>query len=365
MRESSAFDADGVTKGLAAFIAHETGADVEISGLKRYTVGFSWITYGFEAAWHDTHDTHDTHDAHDAHDASDASGPRRESLIIRLGPPKGLFAPYRAFPQFAALAAFSGSPAPVPRAYWYSEDHEWFGAPFFICEKVAGEAPLPWVAEGSEAFPAPTRDALAEQFVAALAAIHRFEWRGSALEKLGPAVDERSAALEQISFWGAALERWAFRPAPMLAWALSWLRDNQPIASRVSVVHGDYRTGNFLTIGDRITAILDWELVHLGDPIEDLGWICLRSFRGRSPYMCHLIERDRLYERYGELAGIAVDPAAMRFYEALGTFKLAVIHVGAARCFEDGRFDDLRLAVMGVHLPRLLLQLEATIEGKI
>ena len=68
-------------------------------------------------------------------------------------------------------------------------------------------------------------------------------------------------------------------------------------------VHGDYRTGNFLESGGRITAILDWELVHLGDPLEDLGWVCMRSFRGRSPYMCHLIERPRLYERYEELSG--------------------------------------------------------------
>ena len=77
-----------------------------------------------------------------------------------------------------------------------------------------------------------------------------------------------------------------------------------------------------------------------------------------------LIERPRLYERYEELAGIPVPPAAVQFYEAFGTFKLAVIHVGASRCFEDGRFKDLRLATMGVHLPRLALQLEATIEGK-
>ena len=346
MADASAFEGETVAKSLTAYLRPQVGAEVTVSGLKRYTVGFSWITYGFDAAWRDE------------------TGPRRESLILRMGPLKGLFSPYSALPQFAALDSLAGSAVPVPKAYWWSDDPNAFGAPFFICERVEGEAPLPWVAEGREAFPAPLRDSLAEQFVAALAALHRFDWRGTRLATVGAAVDERSAAGEQIRLWEELLERWALHPVPMLEWGLSWLKQHRPVAPRVSVVHGDYRTGNFLESGGRITAILDWELVHLGDPMEDLGWICMRSFRGRSPYMCHLIERPRLYERYEQLAGIPVPPATVQFYEAFGTFKLAVIHVGAARCFEDGRFKDLRLAAMGVHLPRLALQLEATIEGK-
>jgi len=344
--KSSAFDPETVTANLAAYIGGKVGAEVAVSGLKRYTVGFSWMTFGFDAAW------------------QDASGSRRESLIIRLGPPTGLFAPYQAFPQFAALDVLHGSGVPVPRAYWYDEDPAIFGAPFFICDRVEGEAPLPWVAEGKEAFPAAVRESLGEQFVGALAALHRFDWRGTSLEKLGPPVDARSAAARQLEFWEQMLERWSFRPYPMLDWSLSWLKANQPVAPAVTVVHGDYRIGNFLESGGKITAILDWELVHLGDPQEDLGWICMRSFRGRSPYMCHLMERDRLYQRYEELTGTAVSREAVRFYEALGTFKLAVIHVAAARCFEDGRFKDLRLAALGIHLPRLILQIESTIEGK-
>ena len=63
------------------------------------------------------------------------------------------------------------------------------------------------------------------------------------------------------------------------------------------MVHGDYRIGNFLELDGRISAILDWELVHLGDPMEDLGWICLQAWRGRSPYMCHLFTREELKEQ--------------------------------------------------------------------
>jgi aminoglycoside phosphotransferase (APT) family kinase protein len=346
METASTFEPATVAANLVTYLGGQLGTDVQVSGVKRYTVGFSWITYGFEASWRE------------------GTTERLASWILRIGPPTGLFAPYNAYPQFAALATLHGSAVPVPRALWYGDELESFGAPFFICEKVEGEAPLPWVAEGREAFPEPLREALAEQFVAALAALHRFEWRGTPLEALGGGVDERSAAGAQIAFWEGLLARWAFRPYPMLEWGISWLKAHRPVASRVSIVHGDYRTGNFLESGGQITAILDWELVHLGDPLEDLGWICMRSFRGRSPRMCHLMEREALYERYEALSGIPVSPAVVRFYEALGTFKLAVIHVAAARCFEDGRYKDLRLAALGVHLPRLFLQLEAAIEGR-
>ena len=338
-------DERSIERKLVAYLARVVGADVQVTQLKRYTVGFSWVTYGFEARW------------------SDAGGAKSEALILRIGPPTGLFAPYHAFPQFAAFDVLQGSGVPVPRPFWWSDDADAFGAPFLICEKVAGEAPLPWVEAGREAFPPEVRESLAEQFIGALASLHRFEWRGNALERLGR-VDEETAARVAIDFWEEQLGRRAFRAHPILEWGLAWLRDHAAPASRVSVVHGDYRTGNFLEVNGKLTAILDWELVHLGDPLEDLGWICLRTFRGRSPYMCHLIERERLYARYEELSGIPVPPERVRFWEAFGTMKLAVIHVGAARCFEDGDYDDLRLGVMGVHVPRLCLQLEAVIGGK-
>ena len=109
MEQAAAFDGETVAKNLAVFLRRQLGADVVVSGLKRFTVGFSWITFGFEARWRDE------------------SGARDEQLIVRLGPPTGLFAPYRAFPQFAALDALCGSAVPVPRAYWYSEELEHFG----------------------------------------------------------------------------------------------------------------------------------------------------------------------------------------------------------------------------------------------
>jgi len=333
-------------KGLAAFIEAQTGGPASVGKLTRYSVGFSWLTYGFDAAWEE-------------------KGHRQNRrLIARIGPPDGVFAPYSAVPQFVALKAIENSGVPVPRVYWYSNSPEILGAPFFLMDKVDGEAPLPWVPGGGSAFDDATRAALGEQFVSALARLHSFDWRGTPAEQLDGARDVDRTAADQIDFWERYLRRHQRRAHPILEWALIWLRANGPRAPRVSVIHGDYRIGNFLVLEGRISAILDWELVHLGDPHQDIGWMCMRAFRGRSPLMCHLVARGALYRRYEELTGIKVDPRAVAFYEVFGTFTLSVMHVGAANCFEAGGFDDLRMAAMGAQLWRLLSQLERLLSGE-
>ena len=243
-----------------------------------------------------------------------------------------------------------------------SDDSEALGAPFFVCEFVSGDAPVPWTADGGPAFDEATRLSLGDQFVAALAALHNFAWRDTPVAGIGGATDPDQTAAAQIAFWERLMRQWSTRRYPILEWALIWFRAHAPKAPRITVVHGDYRIGNFLDLDGRISAILDWELVHLGDPMEDLGWICLQAWRGRSPYMCHLLTRDELKQKYQKLTGAAIDPAAVHYWEVFGTFKLTVMHLGASYCFETRDYNDLRMAGMGFQLPRMLLQLESVME---
>jgi aminoglycoside phosphotransferase (APT) family kinase protein len=338
------FDADSVRSKLLTYLRRQVGAEVEIGALKRYTVGFSWVTFGFTASWNE--------------------GGRRvtRDLILRVGPPSGVFAPYRASLQFFALQSLAGSAIPVPRVYWYADDSEALGAPFFVCEFIKGDAPLPWTADGGPAFDEATRLNLGDQFVGALAALHNFAWRDTPVAGVGGTTDPDQTAASQIAFWERLMRQWSTRRYPILEWALIWFRAHAPKAPRISVVHGDYRIGNFLELDGRISAVLDWELVHLGDPIEDLGWICMHAWRGRSPYMCHLLTRDELTQKYQKLTGAPVDASALHYWEVFGTFKLTVMHLGAGHCFETRNFNDLRMAGMGFQLPRMLLQLESAME---
>ena len=111
--------------------------------------------------------------------------------------------------------------------------------------------------------------------------------------------------------------------------------------------HGDYRIGNFMVDDGRIVAVFDWELAHLGDPVEDLAWAGLRLFRGRSPLVSQLLAPAELRRRYAERTGLVVDDDVLRFWTVLGMIRAAVPHVRAATIFEQGRSGDLRLAAMG------------------
>ena len=338
------FDVESVRQRLAGFIAAQGLADVAVGALRRYTVGFSWITYGFHASWRD------------------GAEKTERDLILRVGPPNGIFGPYKASPEFLTLGALAGSGVPVPKVYWYDDSADVLGAPFFVCDLVPGEAPIPWTYDGGPAFDDATRESLGGQFVGSLAALHNFKWQATPAAGIDGSTETNGAALAQIDHWESLLQQWSTRRVPMLELAAIWLRANAPIAPRISIVHGDFRIGNFLEADGRITAILDWELVRLGDPIEDLGWICLQAWRGRSPYMCHFFTREELRDRYAALTGSDVSLGAIRYWEVFGTYKLAVMHYGATHCFEARGFNDLRMAGMGAQIPRMLLQLETAMD---
>ncbi len=337
-------DVESIRGALVAFARGQTGAPVEIGPLRRFTVGFSWVTFGFRGRW------------------SENGRLVERDLILRAGPPTGIFGPYLAYPEFVTLKALEGGAVPVPRVYWYSDDTSILGAPFFVCDLVPGEAPIPWTHDGGPAFDDERRVELGTQFVGALAALHDFAWEGTPVATIGGTKDVRRTAAEQVDNWMDNLGRWSPDRIPMLELAAAWLRERAPVASRIAITHGDYRIGNFLEVDGRITAILDWELVRLGDPVEDLGWVCLQAWRGRSPYMCHFFEREELRDRYAALTGREVSLADMAYWEAFGTFKLAIMHYGATDCFARRGFNDLRMAGMGAQIPRMLLQVESAME---
>ena len=337
------FDTEAVRSRLETYLRERIDV-ISISALRRFTVGFSWVTYGFTATWREGGKTIE------------------RDLILRAGPPNGIFGPYRAYPEFVTLRELAGSGVPVPGVYWYSDDPSVLGAPFFICDLVRGEAPIPWTKGGGPAFDDERRIKLGTQFVSALAALHDFRWQDTEVAAIDGTKDVTRTAVDQVDHWLALLCRWSPERVPMLDYAGRWLLEHAPSAARVTITHGDFRIGNFLEADDRITAILDWELVRLGDPVEDLGWICLQAWRGRSPYMCHFFEREDLRDRYAALTGHEVDLREMAYWEAFGTFKLAVMHFGATDCFARRGFNDLRMAGMGAQIPRMLLQVESALE---
>jgi aminoglycoside phosphotransferase (APT) family kinase protein len=336
-----AFEDPGALRSrLGAYLSAQAASTVVVENLTKFPAGFSWITYGVRVNGY----------------------PPARNVILRIGPPYGLFAPYSAMPEFQSLSALKTSAVPVPRAFSASDDPSILGAPFFLCERVDGDTPLPWGGQQNAALDGARRETLARDFIDALAALHGFDWRETPLADWGNGLTSDNVAQRQIDFWWERFQRWTLRPHPMAHRAFAWLRQNQPTAPRVAIVHGDYRLGNFLERGGRITAILDWELVHLGDPIEDLGWAFLPQYRGGTGLVCGLASEEAFLARYEERAGIRVDRASLNFYIVFSLLKLALTHMAAARCFEEGLFNDMRMPAMATQIAPVFRQIAKALE---
>lgn len=329
---------------IEAYLTQQVGSAVEVGAIRRFPVGFSWLTYAVPVSGLPGHEG-------------------TKELILRLGPDYGLFAPYSSAPQVLSMRSLEGSAVPVPEAYWSSDDASILGAPFLFCEKVSGDAVVPWVSASEPALEDGYRRGLAEDFIDALAALHCVPWRERPIAAMAHGIDATNAARLNVEYWETQIARWAMRPYPMAQWGIRWLKAHCPVAPRVAIVHGDYRTGNFLEHGGRITSILDWELVHLGDPHEDLGWASLPMYMGGSKLISRLAEPEWFYSRYSEKVGFEVSMASVRYYQALSLLKLAATHMAAARCFEEGRFNDMRMPAMGSQIATCLRQMEKTIEA--
>ena len=327
----------------ADYLSSQVGHPVRVGIIKRFPVGFSWLTFAVPV------------------NGLDGPGSTTE-LILRLGPDYGLFAPYSAGPQVMAMQSLEGSAVLLPRAFWSSDDASILGAPFLFCEKVSGSAVVPWVAASEPPLAEAYRKSLGTDFIDALAALHRVPWADKPIAAMAGGITAENAAARMVELYEGLIARWAMRPYPLADWGIRWLKAHKPVAPRVTIVHGDYRTGNFLEAGGRITAILDWELVHLGDPHEDLAWVSMPMYKGGSPYLCRLCEPDWFYERWSQQSGIQVSMASVRYYQVFSLLKLAATHMAAARCFEEGRFNDMRMPAMGSQIATCLRQMDKLIE---
>jgi len=224
---------------------------------------------------------------------------------------------------------------PSPRVLHVLTPDEGLGAGFLM-EHVEGEALGQRIVRG-EAF-ANVRPRLARQCGGVLARIHQLP---------APADLPVQGAAEIV----AALERQHRRedwPRPVFELAFRWLKQNAPSPSAPRVVHGDFRTGNLLIGAKGVRAVLDWELAHAGDPMEDLGWLCVNSWRFgaiENP-VGGFGTREALYEAYEAAGGERVDLKRTRFWEVLGTLRWGVICTVSAIALREGAASGVERAMI-------------------
>lgn len=300
---------------LRSFFARQLhGADAAIANLETRSLGRSRQNWSFDLRVGDDEPV--------------------EPLILRRDPTGGLVETDRQV-EFQVLKALEGTAVPSPVARWLDADGQWFDRPSLIMRREPGTCDY-YVLSGER--PLEERLRLAREFCDLLAEVHLVDWQATPLTEVlaDPGPLAASAAVDQ---WEAVLRRDQTEPYPEIELVLRWLRARAPRSTRTVLVHGDFKPGNILLDGARVVALLDWELAHLGDPVEDLGWVT-QPLRRREHVIPGVWEVEQILERYRARTGMEVDGAALRWWNTFATFRTAVMQVSGLRSFLEERSDE-------------------------
>lgn len=268
-------------------------------------------------------------------------------LIFRRDPVSTLIETERDI-EFAAYRSFMDSAVPVPRALYLEKETEWLDRPFFVMEEVEG------CTAGSILAADPYgqhRATIGEQFFSILGRIAARDAASSDLARhvTMPAAD--AAWAYELDKWEKVIDEDELEPQPIVRAAIRWMRKNPPpAAQKVSVVHGDYRTGNFLFDGNgTIRAILDWEMSHLGDPLEDLAWALDPLWSADRDHPGGMLTREEAIRIWEKASGLKADPKALAWWTMFASFKGAAIWISSAKEFQAGSNIDPVMAFSGLY----------------
>jgi aminoglycoside phosphotransferase (APT) family kinase protein len=288
---------------------------LEIRGLRQLTGGASLQTWYLEVAH--------------------ADGTSRP-LILRRDPLLEHAAKASFGIEAAVLKAAARAGVPEPEVVLHSDDVNVLGAPFVLMEFVEGETLAPRILRDDRY--ATARAKMAAQCGEILAAIHKIPV--SEIEGL-------RALRDPLDILRGLLDMYAER-LPAFELGMRWLKANRPPASPPTVVHGDFRNGNLIVGPDGIRAVLDWELVHQGDPMQDLGYLCARVWRfGGDGPVGGFGSYEDLFTAYEKAGGRPIDPAVVRWWEVWSTLHWGTgcLHMG--RRYLSGALPSVEMAAIG------------------
>lgn len=252
--------------------------------------------------------------------------------------------------EFRILSAVHPHYPLAPKPVAVCEDPGVVGAPFFVMERrrgVVARHGLPEVFRG-------TRDAAAEMsraLIDGLADLHRIDVAGAGLAGLGK---PEGFLQRQVEGWSERWRQAVTAPVPAMEPVMAWLAERRPEPARVAMLHQDYKLDNVMFAPRdpaRLTAVLDWEMATVGDPLADLGLSLTYWSLPEAQRMAGVQaaagwwDRDRMIARYVERTGFEV--SGLIWYEVLGTFKLAVILQQIHARYARGQTRDARFAPLG------------------
>jgi aminoglycoside phosphotransferase (APT) family kinase protein len=320
-------EADERPAALARFLAEASGASaVEVTGLASLRGG------AIQENW-----------ALDAHFSGGLlAGDQR--LVLRTAAPTGVAASLDRPQEFAVLKAAFAAQVTVPEPLFASDDTAVFGKAFFIMRRVDGIAAAHRITRDPVIDPA--LPGIAERLGRELARIHTIRPPRPDLAFLR--AYEEGGPAQQIAGFRAYLEDHP-TPRPVLEWGIRWLDTHIPQPTKPVLCHHDFRTGNYMLDGAKLTGILDWEFAGWGDLHEDIGWFCCKGWRFArlDREAGGIADRARLYHGYESESGRSIDPRRVFFWEVLASVRWAVIALQQSDRYMIGGERNLDLALTG------------------
>jgi aminoglycoside phosphotransferase (APT) family kinase protein len=312
----------GLETSLAGYLAHRMpqAEGLSVAGLSRIHGGSSQETYRYEASWTE---------------ASEAKGGR---FILRRAPEAGLVNAEHDL-EYTVYSALSGKGVPIPSVHFLELDRKWLGRPFFIMDMMPGK---PGHFFNTEDPYEGQSESVGRNFwthLGTLASLDPAELDVAALRGMS---DPRPPHERELDHWEQRLDEGEDIVEPLLRAAIRWMRRNPPPPpARLSVVHGDYRSGNFLFLADgTISAVLDWEMCHVGDPLEDIAWALDPMWS-----MGRYFDEERGLKLWEEASGTTIDRDALDWWRLFAAIKASAIWTTAEKSFEEGTSREMVLAL--------------------
>jgi aminoglycoside phosphotransferase (APT) family kinase protein len=298
---------------------------------------------------------------------------RGEAAVVLRRPPRPPLPPsaHDVLREARLLRALRPTPARVPEVLAVCEDSETIGAPFYVMERILGEVIVSSVPAALDV-PAERRR-IGEELIDALVEIHGVDWRAAGLEGFG----KPTGYLErQLRRFGGLWDLNKTREIPAVENVGRWLGEHLPSSGEATIVHGDFRLGNTIFAAEppaRLEAVLDWEMATIGDPLADIGYLCmmwseagdptggLREHLGKVTRSEGFPTRAELIARYEEGSGRSM--SNVRWYTTLALWKSVVFMEGNYKRAIAGTVDDPYLAQFGEGVLELAGQAEAVANG--
>lgn len=264
---------------------------------------------------------------------------QRTGMILRRDPPASNVESDRAH-EFAAYQAIYGHGIPVPKMILLEPDASHFDGAISLAEDLRGYHNSEY--QFQDPAWADRLPHIAQQMWSTMGLLAAVPVEAPDMGFTRPATVENTAA-QELASWVDVLGRHDVGAEPITRAAIRALERWQPTAQKLAMVHGDFRAGNFLydDAGDLI-AVLDWEMAHLGDPLEDLGWSLARVFCfAKDDRYCGLATREQAVAIWEEASGLIADPRALHWWELFNCIKGQAIWNSCAHVWQSGQNRDV------------------------